>query len=179
MLSKLPKADAVLSVFAVISTIMYSWTLVAFSGKVQAWSRFLNLGEILAIYSYSLLTDFIESIIFLSLLLFLCIILPPRCMLDVFTLRGTIIAVCLLSAMIFNLVFYTNAEITLIGTLPGWLVILVCALIIMALLDLLSRKVPSVASALVWFVGQLKFFLYIFLFLSLLALVVVAARNLG
>ena len=145
MLSKLPKADAILAVFAVIITITYSWTLVAFSGKVPAWLRFLNLGEILAIYSYSLLTDFIESIIFLSLLLVLCIILPPRFMRDVFTLRGTIIALCLLSAIIFNLFFYTNAEITFIGTFPGWLVILVCALIIITLLDLLSRKVPPVA----------------------------------
>jgi len=179
MLKKLPKADQILSVFAVITAMTYGWTLVAFSGKVSAWSRFLNLGEILTIYSYSLLTDFIESIVVLSLLLFLCMILPSRFMLDVFVARSTIIVVCLLNAIIFNLIFYTNAEITLIGTLPGWLVILVCALMTMTLLDLFSRKVPSVASALVWFADQLKFFLYIFLFLSFLALVVVAERNLG
>lgn len=179
MLKKLPRVNEIISVYAVISFMVYGWTLVAFSGKVLPWSRFLTFYEISTIYSYSLLTNFVESLIFLALILLLCVILPPRLMLDVFLVRGTIIAICLLGTLMFNLAYYTNASTTLIGTLPVWLVILVCALIIMALLDLLSRKVPSVASALVWFADQLIFFLYIFIFLSFLALIVVAVRNLG
>jgi hypothetical protein len=178
MLKRLPSIHEIISVYAVISFITYGWTLVAFSGKIPAWSRFLTSGEILVIYSYSLLTNFSESMIVLALLLFLCLFLPSRLMLDVFVVRGSIIVICLLSAIIFNLVFYTNADTTFIVGLPGWLVIAVSALIIMVLLDLLSRNVPFVKSIFVGLTNWLMVFSYIFLALSFLALFVIAGKNL-
>lgn len=178
MLKRLPNIHEIVSVYAVISFMTYGWTLVAFSGKVPAWLRFLTPGEILVIYSYSLLTNFSESMIVLALILILCLILPPRIMLDAFIVRGSIIVICLLSAIIFNLVFYTNADTTFIVGLPGWLVIAVSALIIMVLLDVLSRKVPFVKSTLVGLTNWLIVFLYLFLALSFLALFVLAGKNL-
>jgi hypothetical protein len=178
MLKRLPSIHDIISVYAVISFMTYGWTLVAFSGKVPAWSRFLTPGEILVIYSYSLLTNFSESILLLILLLFLCLFLPPRLMLDLFIVRGPIIVICLLSAIMFNLFFYTNNDTTFILGLPGWLVILVSALIVMFLLDLLSRKVPVVKSTLVELTNWLMVFLYLFLALSFFALFVIAGKNL-
>ena len=178
MLKRFPSIHAIISVYAVISFMTYGWTLVAFSGKVPAWSRFLTPGEILVIYSYSLLTNFSESMIILALLLCLCLFLPPRLMLDVFIVRGSIIVICLLSAIMFNLFFYTNTDTTFILGLPGWLVILISALMIMGLLDLLSRKVPFVKSTLVELTNWLMVFLYLFLALSFFALFVIAGKNL-
>jgi hypothetical protein len=179
MSKRLPSIKEIISVYAVITFMVYGWTLVAFSGKVPAWSRFLSFSEILVIYSYSLLTDFIESLVFLALLLFLCMILPRRFMLDMFLLRGTIIVISLLGTLTFNLVFYTNASTTFIGNIPGWLFISFGGLMFMFFLDLLSRKIPLVKSTLISLTDWLMVFLYLFMGLSILALVVVAVKNLG
>jgi hypothetical protein len=176
---RLPRINEIISVYAVITFMVYSWTLIAFSGKIPSWSRFLAPGEILTIYSYSLLTDFVESLIFLTLLLLLCVILPPRLMLDVFLVRGTIIVISLLGTLMFNLVFYTNASTALIGNLPAWLFITICGLMFMVFLELLSKKIPLVASTLINLTDWLMIFLYLFIGLSFLALVVVAANNLS
>lgn len=179
MLKKLPKANEIFPVFAVITAMTYGWTLVAFLWKLPSWLHYLNPGEILSIYSYSLLTDFSESIIVLALLIFLCIILPARLMQDVFVLRGTVLALCILGGMMFLLGFYINNEIGLIGTIPAWLVILACTIVVLVLLDFLSRKFRLVASALTGLADRLTIFLYVNLPLSLLAFVVVVARILG
>lgn len=179
MLSKLPKAGAILSVFAVITAMTYGWTLLAFLWKLPSWLHYLNLGEILAVYSYSILTDFSESIILLVLFLLLCIILPARLMRDVFILRGTVLAFGILGGMMALLDFYINNEAGLIGNVPAWLVILPSAIIFMVLLEILSRKFPLVASVLTGLADRLTIFLYINLPLTMIALVVVAARNLS
>ena len=178
MLKKLPRTDAILSVLAVITTLTYGWTFVAFLWKLPSWLHYLTPSEILSIYSYSLLTDFSESILFLALLLFLCLVLPTRLMQEVFILRGTIISLCILGGLMFLLEFYINNEVGLIGTLPAWLVILACTFIVLVLLDILSRKIRLISSALTGLAERLTIFLYINLALSTLALIVVAVRNL-
>jgi hypothetical protein len=179
MLKRLPSANAIVPVFAVISTLTYGWTLVAFLWKLPSWLHYLTPSEILGIYSYSLLTDFTESILLLAFLLFLCVILPPRHLLDVFILRGTVFSLCLIGAVMFVLGFYINNKTTVFGILPVWLVIAVCAFVIMGLLDILSRKAPVVASTLAGLADRLMIFLYLNLPLTFLALAVVAVRNLG
>jgi hypothetical protein len=178
MLKKLPKAGEILPVFAVITAMTYGWTLAAFLWKLPSWLHYLTPGEILAIYSYSVLTDFNESAIFLALLLCLCLALPARMLREVFVLRGTILALCVLGGMMFLLGFYINNEAGLIGIFPAWTVILASAIIMVALLDVLSRKFPPVASTLTGLAERLTIFLYINLPLSILALVVVTIRNL-
>ena len=78
----------------------------------------------------------------------------------------------------FLLEFYINNEVGLIGTLPAWLVILACTFIVLVLLDILSRKIRLISSALTGLAERLTIFLYINLALSTLALIVVAVRNL-
>jgi len=178
ILKRLPHINEIISVYAVISFMVYGWTLVAFSGRILSWSRFLALREILTIYSYSLLTDFVESLIFLALLLLVCVILPPRLMSNVFLVRGTIIVISLLGTLMFNLAFYTNASTALIWNIPAWLFISICGLIFMVFLEVLSKKMPWVALTLISLTGWLMIFLYLFMGLSLFALVIVAINNL-
>jgi hypothetical protein len=178
MSKRLPHINEMISVFAVISTMTYGWTLLAFLWKLPSWLKYLTFGEILSVYSYSLLTNFAESIFCLAIILILCAILPPYFLRDVFTLRGTIFSLSLLGTMMFVLSFYSDDNPALMGGLPVWLVILVLSSLLMVLLDFLSRKVRKVASALLWLADRLIIFLYINLPLSLVALVVVAIRNL-
>ena len=179
MSKRLPHINEIISVFAVISTMAYGWTLVAFLWKLPSWLKYLIFGEIFSVYSYSLLTNFAESIFCLAIILILCVILPPRFLRDVFILRGTIFAISLLGTLMLVLSFYSDDNPTLMGGPPVWLVILLISSLLMFLLDFLSRKVQTVASALLWFADRLMIFLYINLPLSLIALVVIAIRNLG
>jgi len=178
MLKKLPKVNEIISVYAVISFMAYGWTLVAFIWKLPSWLHYLTAGEILGIYSYSLLTDFVESLIFLALTLFLCAILPARLMLDAFIMRGTIFAISLMGTIMFVLSVYTDTNTALMESVPAWLVILVSTCLWTALLELLCRKVPAAASSLLGLADRLMIFLYINLPLSFFALIVVASRNL-
>ena len=179
MSKQLPRTNEILSVFAVISSMAYGWTLLAFLWKLPSWLDYLAYSEILTVYSYSLLTNFMESIFVLALILLLCVILPARFLRDVFTLRGTIFAISLLGTMMFVLSFYSDDNPALMETLPAWLVILVLSSLFMVLLDSLSRHVQSITSALLWLSDRLTIFLYVNLPLSLLALIVVTIRNLG
>ena len=179
MSKRLPHINEMISVFAVISTMTYGWTLLAFLWKLPSWLKYLTFGEILGVYSYSLLTNFAESIFCLAFILILCVLLPPRFLRDVFTLRGTIFALSLLGSIMLMLSFYSDDNPTLMEGPPVWLVILLGSSLFMILLDFLSRKVRQVTSALLWLADRLIIFLYINLPLSLLALVIVSIRNLG
>jgi hypothetical protein len=179
MSKRLPHINEMISVFAVISAMAYGWTLLAFLWKLPSWLKYLTLGEILTVYSYSLLTNFAESIFCLAFILILCVILPPRFLRDVFILRGTILALSLLGTMMLVLSFYSDDNPALMGGPPAWLVILSLSILFMLLLDFLSRKLRTVAPALLWLADRLMIFLYINLPLTLFALVVVAVRNLG
>ncbi len=179
MSKRLPHINEMISIFAVISFITYGWTLLAFFWKLPSWLKYLTYGEILTVYSYSLLTNFIESMVFLAFILFWCVILPARFLRDVFILRGTIFAFSLLGAIMFVLGFYTDDNPVLMGTLPAWLVIPTLSILLMVLLDTLSRYVRPAAPALLWLSDRLIVFLYINLPLTIFALLVVAVRNLG
>lgn len=179
MSKRLPHINEMISVFAVISTMTYGWTLVAFLWKLPSWLKYLTFGEIFSVYSYSLLTNFAESVLCLAIILILCVILPPHFLRDVFTLRGTIFSISLLGTMMFVLSFYSDDNPALMGGLPVWLVILSGSSLLMILLDFLSRKAREVAPALLWLADRLIIFLYINLPLTVIALVVVAVRNLG
>jgi hypothetical protein len=125
------------------------------------------------------LTNFAESIFCLAFLLILCLILPPRFLRDVFTLRSTIFAISLLGTMMLALIFYSDDNPALMGGPPVWLIILLISSLLIFPLDFLSRKVRKVALSLLWLADRVMIFLYINLPLSIIALVVVAIRNLG
>src|SRR6185369_12507499 len=99
MFKRLPNSQAVLQVYAVIAVLFSTWTIVAFLWKLADWLMILNLGEIFAIFSYSMLTNLLESLLLLLILLAVCILLPSRFLRDDFIVRGTIIAMGLIGAL--------------------------------------------------------------------------------
>ena len=78
MLNRLPKSQAILQVYAVIAVMLSAWTITSFLWKLSAWLLVLNLGEILTVFSYAMVTNLIESLIVLFSLLLICILLPVR-----------------------------------------------------------------------------------------------------
>jgi hypothetical protein len=88
MLRRFPKSKDILQVYAVIAVMLSGWTITAFLRKLPSWLLTLNVGEILTVFSYSMVTNLVESLMVLLPLLLLCILLPPRFLRDDFPDHG-------------------------------------------------------------------------------------------
>ena len=105
MFQRLPKPQAIVQVYAVIAFMFSAWTIVAFAWKLSTWLLTLNIGEIFTIFSYAMLTNLLESLVVLLLLLVGSALLPPRFLRDDFIVRGTILSIGLIGALMVYLGF--------------------------------------------------------------------------
>jgi hypothetical protein len=161
-------------VYAVIVFMVYTWTIYAFIRFLPYWLRFLNVTEILAIFSYAMLSDCLESLGFIFLLLVSCVILPARFLRNTFAVRGTVMAVCLLGAIIVYMNGYAkNGTPSLLSYILWSLAILAVAF----LLSFLAAKIRFVISAVEWLSSNMTIFLYIYIPLTILSLLNVIFRN--
>ena len=175
ILERFPERDATLPVYAVIAIPIFGWTLVSWFWKLPSWLNFLTAGEITAVFFYAMLTAFVESLLVLGLMVLLCLFLPPRVLRDEFVVRGTWLAIGLTLAVLGHAVWrgltrFTYIEVSLIVWSAAGLAISV-------LLTALSTRVRFMARAAEWLSDQLTVFLYIFVPLSVLAILVVFVRN--
>src|SRR5262245_20310317 len=99
MRRRLPKSQEILQVYAVIAVMLSGWTINAFLWKLSAWLLILNTGEILSIFSYSMVANLLESLIVLLLLLTICFLLPPPLLRDNFVVRGGILSIGLIGSL--------------------------------------------------------------------------------
>lgn len=170
---RLPPLPQAAAVYGVIVLIVYGWTLYWFAWKLPSWLYFLTLGEMLVALAYSMAVNFIESLIVLFTLLFICALLPPHWLRERFTASGTALVVLSLIA----LAYYLGTIITLQDFPPllGWYVPLtiagiVTAVIVISKIKLLSKLLEELANRAI-------IFLYLFLPLSAISLIVVLVRN--
>ena len=70
-LERLPDSKSILGVYAVIVTLVYSWTLFTSFYKLPSWIFYLTISQILSVYAYSFSLDLVESILALAGVLFL------------------------------------------------------------------------------------------------------------
>ena len=152
------------------------WTITAFLWKLSAWLLLLNLGEIIALFSYAMAANFLESMVILLLLLGLCALLPARFLRDDFIVRGTIFAVGLLVALM-----------TFVGSLMRFgidsgLLLLIAPLAVLLLMSFFlhrSSKYPRLRSSAMWVSDHLVVFLFILIPLFAVASVYVIYRNIA
>jgi hypothetical protein len=85
----------------VIVVMVYTWTILLFYYNLPAWLGFLNLGDILGIFIYSMSVNFLESLIVLAGICLFSLILPRRLFLDAFVARGAGLAALVLGLMMF------------------------------------------------------------------------------
>src|SRR5688572_9713921 len=105
ILKRFPPYASILSVYAVICFMIYSWTTLTMFWKFPSWLFNLTLDEIIGINAYSFTLNLFEGIFMLGALLFLCMLLPAGFLKDDFTIRGTIIIACLLGSAMLHLYF--------------------------------------------------------------------------
>ena len=176
MESRFPDRRAIVQVYAVIAVMFAGWTITAFLWKLSAWLLLLNLGEVLTIFSYAMAANFLESLIILVGLLVTAALLPARLLRDDFVVRGTILSVGIVAALMafvgFHMQFGTDSRLGLLGA-P------LSVLLFMGLLLAFASKVGSVRSAAIWLSDRVTVFLLILLPLFVFASAYVIVRNIS
>lgn len=178
MSKRFPPFAQILPVYAVISFMIYGWTLVLAFWKFPSWLFFLRAGEIIAILAYSFSLNLIESLLVLALLLGAGYLLPSRLLREDFNVRGAVLAFVLLASAMLHLALYNNSDLRdafVRSLLPWWGGTLPLA----AGLLWLTSKVNWMRRSVLELSDRMLVFLYIFIPLSLLSLVVVVVRNLA
>jgi hypothetical protein len=176
ILQRFPARTSVLPVYAVICSIVYSWTIFSTFWKIPSWLYNLTMDEIIRINAYALTVNLFESIFILGGLLFLCMILPARFLKNDFTIRATVVVVCLLgSAMLHLYVNRSNDSFeNFIATMQMWWGI---TLLVLAILLWVSVKVQWIRWVLTDISDRLIILLYLLMPLSLISVVIVILRN--
>jgi hypothetical protein len=174
MLNRLPKPQAILQVYAVIAVMLSAWTITAFLWKLSAWLLILNVGELFTVFSYVIVTNLVESLIALLLLLVVCVMLPPQLFREHFVVRGAILSIGFLSAlMVFvklDMQFGVESRtLLLIGPLA--------MLMLTGVLLSFSSKIRFLHSAILWISDRLVVFLYILVPLFAFLFAYVLLRN--
>jgi len=176
---RFPDTQSILGVYAVIVTLIYSWTLITSFYKVPSWLFYLTLGQISSMYAYFFLINLVESIFILAavLLLEFTIFLPLKNR-DEFQSRSILIVFAVLVSSMARLLLYKSFEASgafVSGELTWW--------VLTFLLGLLSAifipKIKKLRDIIDNIAERLIVLLYIYIPLSLISLIVVLARNIN
>lgn len=174
MRKRLPEFQSILQVYAVIAVLFAGWTITAFLWKLSAWLLILNIGEILTIFAYAMTANFIESLLLLLVLLAACVLLPANILRDDFLVRGTILSIGLIAA----LMVFVGSEMQL-GIESGFLLLIAPLLVLSLMAFFLQRasQFQRVRSLAIWFSDRVVVFLLILVPLFAVASVYVIFRN--
>jgi hypothetical protein len=116
-----------------------------------------------------------ECLLLLGTLILVSFILPPRFFRNVFVVRGTAFATCLLSSIIlFWKYFESDPGILMVDYIQIWTF---GALLLASLISYASAKISALSDFLYWVSDRMIVFLYILIPLSIVSLITVLIRN--
>jgi hypothetical protein len=176
VLNRLPDSQSIRSVFAVIVTLVYSWTLFVSFHQLPSWLFYLNIGEILSLYAYSFAIDLLDSLLLLVLVLLLEMTVFILANKEKFQSRAITIVVTLLGSLMLRLSLfpaYEDVGVFVSGELIWWALTFLLGLALI----LVVQKTGPIRNLLNGFASRAVVFLYIYIPLSFIALVIVVFRN--
>lgn len=175
MQARLPSFQSIFQVYAVIVFMFSAWTITAFLWKLSAWLMILNLGEILTIFSYGMVVNFVESLLVLLALLGLSFLLPSAVLRDDFIVRGSILA----AGIVGSVMAFVRLQMALgmAAATSLWLAPF-AVLVLTAILFVVAPRVRLLRVAVAWISDRLTVFLYLLVPLFVLLSLYVAFRNL-
>jgi hypothetical protein len=167
-----PTWDKVLPVYAVITFVIYGWSLYWFLHELPAWLHYLQLTEIISLYSYVLMVNFLESLLILFFLLILCVALPQNWLFDKFIYRGSALSLFIITYMIAMIVRRSQIMEFSTNMVKWFPVILIIALLFIIAVEKFSFIKKSVEG----FADRATIFLYINIPASIMAIVFIMIR---
>ena len=176
---RIPGTQNILAVYAVIVTMIYSWTLITSFYKLPSWLFYLTVGQILSMYAYFFLANLLESLIVLAgvLLLDFTIFAPLKNRQE-FQARSIVVVLIVLSSSMARLLLFKSFEASetfITGELTWWLVTVVIGLFLAVILPW-NKTIRSFLEGLA---ERFSIFVYLYIPLSLISIVVVIVRNLN
>lgn len=171
--SRLPTLQQALAVFGIIALMVYGWTLIWFFWKLPSWSYFLNLGEILTVLLYSLSTNLLESLFVLCIPLVLSVLLPRRWFHDRFVSMASALMIAGLGYTMYVSLQFRAADSypkELIRQFPFAALFILFFSFLVGRINLLRKLFETLTENAI-------IFAYIFLPISLIALLIVIVRN--
>ena len=175
MLKRFPARTDLPPVFAVITFMLYAWTLIQFFWKLPSLFFYLYVGEIFAVFSYALVESLFESLALLGFLLALSFLLPPAVLRDVFIVRGTALALILTGSVMLFWNRFAALGLPMTKNILLWTMVTIAAACLVAFF---STKINLLAKGLAGFADRLIVFLYLLVPLSAIALGTVLVRSL-
>jgi len=155
--------------------LVYTWTLFTSFWKLPSWLFFLQVGEILSIYAYAFVVNFIESIVLVFMALLPALLLPRRWWTDTFIPRGFALILIVLGSAILHISLYRTPDTRaafVSGQFAWWVVTGLLAI----LLTWIAGRVSWIRNGLENLADRFLVFLYIYLPLTVIAFMVVVMR---
>jgi len=175
MRNRFPESEEIISVYAVGVTMLYTFTLVAAFGDFSRnWILYLDAVDILSLFAYMITGSFIESLLVIIFLLFIGFLLPPKVMRGRFVLYGVIVMITFFSAL--ALQEGTPLEINVLSNSTMVFKAFAGSAFALALLGERFRVIRKVIEDVA---DRCVVFLYIYMPLSLIAIIIVIFRNIG
>jgi hypothetical protein len=155
--------------------LVYTWTLYTSFWKLPSWLFFLQVGEILSIYAYAFVVNFLESVLLLVIALVPALFLPYRWWTEAFIPKGFALILIVLGSALLHISLYRTPDTRamLINSQFFWWIV---TSLIAVILTWLVGRVPWFRSGLESLADRFIIFLYIYLPLTVIGLLIVLAR---
>ena len=173
--ARIPDKRNIVTVLAVAMFLVYTWTLFTSFWKLPSWLFFLQVGEILSVYAYAFVVNFIESLVLLLIVLLPAMLLPRKLWTDTFVSRGFALILIVLGSATLHMSLYRTPD-TRDTFIQGQFIWWVGTLLLAVLLTWVAGRVKWLRSALENMADRFVVFLYLYLPLTMLAAVIVLAR---
>ena len=171
--NRLPTIKQIAPVYAITVLMVYGWTLGWFFWKISSWLYFMSIGEILVIFAYTMITNFLESLFILLFPVILSFVLPKKWFLDLFVVRGTTLVMFMMGYLM-----YFSMQILNLETYPKTLILLtIPVIIIISILVYGIGKINLMCKLIETLSDRSIIFLYLSIPLSLISFCVVIVRN--
>jgi hypothetical protein len=175
LIARLPDRRSVIGVYATAVFLVYGWTLLASFWKVPSWLYFLKIKEILSVYAYSFVIDFVESVLLLLLALLVGMVLPKRWWNSQFMSKSVVWIMVVMGSIMLRL--YTNRapddwERFVYNQWSWW----GNTLLVGSVLSFIISRINWLRSGLEAITDRLVVFLYIYMPLTIASILVVFVR---
>jgi len=170
--NKIPPFHEILALYATIVFLIYGWATITFFWKVPSWLYFLSLEEIAGILSYTFASSLLECTIILFIFLFASLVLPSKWLYNRFAVRGSL----MVYALTFWVVLFTLNSLIQLPTTSDVITFSIGVLLTSVLAMILANRISVVQRLIITVGNRLTVFLYLWLPLSLIAILVIVLR---
>lgn len=139
------------------------------------WIKFLDVEDILGVISYIMIGACIESLLVTAFLIFVYLLVPRSIAQGRFVLYGTILTITFMLALMLR----DGTSARIIDILKNNNMVFTFFMVSALVLSLISERVKIVRSAFEAFADRCVIFLFVYLPISLLAMIIVVIRNLS